>query len=48
MANYIRESYNGELGPVELHGLVPLELVCEIGVEKLRRDYINVMIGELR
>ena len=46
MATLIRNSYHGNMTFPALQGLEPLEMLAEIGLEKLQRDYQNTFIGE--
>ena len=45
LAELIRASYRREMSPPALQGLTPLQLLVEIGIEKLRRDYRNAFLG---
>ena len=46
MAALIRSSYHGAMTLPNLQSSEPLEILAEIGIEKLRRDYQNTFIGE--
>ena len=46
MAALIRSSYHGAMTLPNLQSSEPLEILAEIGIEKLRRDYRNTFIGE--
>lgn len=46
LAQMVRDSYVGKLVIPKLVGLLPLQILCEMGAEKLRRDYINVFLSK--
>ncbi|XP_013385543.2 protein zwilch homolog [Lingula anatina] len=46
LAELVRASYYNKLVMPDLAGLLPLELLVEIGVEKLRRDYSHAFIDK--
>ena len=47
LACLIRDSYADKLVLPSMDGTLPLQILVEIGVEKLSADYCNVLIGEL-
>ncbi|ESP01976.1 hypothetical protein LOTGIDRAFT_230528 [Lottia gigantea] len=46
MAQYIRDSYTGRLIIPHLGGMFPLKLVVEMGIEKLRCDYLHAFVSQ--
>ena len=46
LAQLIRDSYYGKMEAPLLEGTLPIEILVEIGIEKLHRDYTNAFIGE--
>ncbi|KAK3599930.1 hypothetical protein CHS0354_012571 [Potamilus streckersoni] len=44
LADLVRDSFRGQLRIPALVGLVPLQMLAEIGMEKLRQDYINIFL----
>ena len=47
LTQLVRDSYYGKMVLPTLEGLLPLQMLVEIGTEKLKRDYINTFIGKL-
>ncbi|KAL3880411.1 hypothetical protein ACJMK2_032651 [Sinanodonta woodiana] len=44
LADLVRDSFRGQLRIPALVGLIPLQMLAEIGMEKLRQDYINIFL----
>ncbi|XP_046573629.1 protein zwilch homolog [Haliotis rubra] len=45
MAQLVRDSYVGRMMVPPLKGITPIILLAEMGVEKLKRDYINTFLS---
>ncbi|XP_030045652.1 protein zwilch homolog [Microcaecilia unicolor] len=46
LSKLIQQSYYGRMESVSLSGLTPIHMLIEIGLEKMKRDYINCFIGQ--
>ncbi|KAF7664530.1 hypothetical protein LDENG_00174570 [Lucifuga dentata] len=46
LSKLILQSYNQQMDVVSLTGLTPVNMLLEMGVDKMRKDYINYLIGE--
>ncbi|XP_067874337.1 protein zwilch homolog isoform X4 [Heterodontus francisci] len=46
LSKLIQQSYHGTMPTVSVNGLTAIRMLLEIGVDKLRRDYINYFIGQ--
>nr|XP_033776128.1 protein zwilch homolog isoform X2 [Geotrypetes seraphini] len=46
LSKLIQQSYYGHMESVSLSGLAPIHMLIEIGLEKMKRDYINCFIGQ--
>lgn len=47
LAEIVRESYYGRLAPSILSQVSPLQLLVEVGFDKLLRDYTHMFLGEM-
>lgn len=45
IAEIVRNSYTNEFCFPEMEGLLPLKLLIEIGIEKLRNDYVSILMA---
>ncbi|KAJ0069821.1 hypothetical protein NL108_015046, partial [Boleophthalmus pectinirostris] len=45
LSKLIVQSYQQQVEPVLLSGLTPVQMLLEMGLDKMRRDYINYLIG---
>ena len=45
MATLVRESYYTKMTMPNLQGIQPLELLLEIAIEKLTRDYMETLVS---
>ncbi|XP_067674578.1 protein zwilch homolog [Haliotis asinina] len=45
MAQLVRDSYVGRMMVPPLKGITPIKLLAEMGIEKLKRDYINAFLS---
>lgn len=46
LSKLILQSYHQPVGHVSLTGLRPVHMLLEMGLDKMRKDYINYLIGE--
>ncbi|KAB1278084.1 Protein zwilch-like protein [Camelus dromedarius] len=46
LSKLIHQSYHGPMDVVPLSGTVPVQMVLEIGLDKLKKDYISFFIGQ--
>ncbi|XP_036399854.1 protein zwilch homolog [Megalops cyprinoides] len=46
LSRLILQSYHQQLGPVSLTGLTPINMLLEMGLDKMRKDYINYLISQ--
>ncbi|XP_068105260.1 protein zwilch homolog [Hyperolius riggenbachi] len=45
LSRLIQQSYHGDMPSVILSGLTPIRMLLEIGLDKMKRDYVNCFIG---
>ncbi|KAM6149665.1 protein zwilch homolog [Erethizon dorsatum] len=46
LSKLIHQSYHGTMDTVSLSGTIPLQMLLEIGLDKLKKDYISFFIGQ--
>ncbi|XP_042330895.1 protein zwilch homolog isoform X2 [Sceloporus undulatus] len=46
LSKLIRQSYHGNVETVSLSGDTPIRMLLEIGVDKLKRDYVSYFVGK--
>uniref|UniRef100_F6QSG8 Protein zwilch n=1 Tax=Monodelphis domestica TaxID=13616 RepID=F6QSG8_MONDO len=46
LSKHIQQSYHGRLDVVPLTGTTPIRMLLEVGLDKIKRDYINFFIGQ--
>ncbi|XP_061825468.2 protein zwilch homolog [Nerophis lumbriciformis] len=46
LSKLILQSYHQQMEHVSLTGLTPVQMLLEMGLDKMRKDYINYLIGE--
>ncbi|KAM8861744.1 protein zwilch homolog [Synchiropus picturatus] len=46
LSKLILQSYHQQIAHVSLTGVTPVHMLLEMGLDKMRRDYINYLIGE--
>ncbi|XP_040348980.1 protein zwilch homolog isoform X3 [Herpailurus yagouaroundi] len=46
LSKLIHQSYHGTMDTVSLSGTVPVKMLLEIGLDKLKKDYISFFIGQ--
>lgn len=47
LSKLILQSYHKQIDHVSLTGLTPVHMLLEMGLDKMRKDYINYLIGNL-
>ncbi|XP_038622891.1 protein zwilch homolog [Tachyglossus aculeatus] len=46
LGKLIQQSYHGAMDVVSLSGSTPIQMLLEIGLDKIKKDYINCFIGQ--
>ncbi|KAG8506176.1 Protein zwilch, partial [Galemys pyrenaicus] len=46
LSKLIHQSYHGTMDTVSLTGTIPVQMLLEIGLDKLKKDYISFFIGQ--
>ncbi|XP_037358666.1 protein zwilch homolog isoform X1 [Talpa occidentalis] len=46
LSKLIHQSYHGTMDTVSLCGTIPVQMLLEIGLDKLKKDYISFFIGQ--
>lgn len=46
LSKLIHQSYHGTMDTVSLSGTTPVQMLLEIGLDKLKKDYISFFIGQ--
>ncbi|XP_063304817.1 protein zwilch homolog [Pelobates fuscus] len=46
LSKLIQQSYHGSMQSISLSGLTPIRMLLEIGLDKMKKDYINCFIGQ--
>ncbi|NWH41027.1 ZWILC protein, partial [Chloropsis hardwickii] len=46
LSQLIQQSYHGKMEDVSLSGIAPIQMLLEIGLEKIKKDYVSFFIGE--
>nr|XP_028562826.1 protein zwilch homolog [Podarcis muralis] len=46
LSKLIKQSYNGSIESVSLSGDTPIQMLLEIGVDKMKRDYVSYFVGK--
>uniref|UniRef100_A0A8C5MJ98 Protein zwilch n=1 Tax=Leptobrachium leishanense TaxID=445787 RepID=A0A8C5MJ98_9ANUR len=46
LSKLIQQSYHGSMQSITLSGLMPIRMLLEIGLDKMKKDYINCFIGQ--
>lgn len=47
LSKLILQSYHQQIDHVSLTGVTPVHMLLEMGLDKMRKDYINYLIGNL-
>uniref|UniRef100_A0A8D2LTE3 Protein zwilch n=1 Tax=Varanus komodoensis TaxID=61221 RepID=A0A8D2LTE3_VARKO len=45
LSKLIKQSYYGSVDTVPLRGVTPVQMLLEIGVDKMKRDYVSYFVG---
>lgn len=45
LSKLIMQSYHQQIDHVSLTGVTPVHMLLEMGLDKMRKDYINYLIG---
>ncbi|NXO84475.1 ZWILC protein, partial [Sitta europaea] len=48
LSQLIQQSYHGQMEDVSLSDITPIQMLLEIGLEKLKKDYVSFFIGKSR
>ncbi|KAM9060935.1 protein zwilch homolog [Sarcophilus harrisii] len=46
LSKHIQQSYHGAMDVIPLTGTTPIRMLLEVGLDKIKRDYINFFIGK--
>ncbi|XP_009955560.1 PREDICTED: protein zwilch homolog [Leptosomus discolor] len=46
LSKLIQQSYHGKVEVVSLSGITPIQMLLEIGLDKMKKDYVNFFIGQ--
>ncbi|XP_004453183.1 protein zwilch homolog isoform X2 [Dasypus novemcinctus] len=46
LSKLIHQSYHGTMDSVSLSGTIPVQMLLEIGLDKIKKDYISFFIGQ--
>ncbi|XP_074183629.1 protein zwilch homolog isoform X2 [Rhinolophus sinicus] len=46
LSKLIHQSYHGTMDTVSLSGTIPVQMLLEVGLDKLKKDYISFFIGQ--
>ncbi|NXP47132.1 ZWILC protein, partial [Heliornis fulica] len=46
LSKLIQQSYHGEIEVVSLSGVTPIQMLLEIGLDKMKKDYVSFFIGQ--
>ncbi|NXO43303.1 ZWILC protein, partial [Locustella ochotensis] len=46
LSQLIQQSYHGKMEDVSLSDITPIQMLLEIGLEKLKKDYVSFFIGQ--
>ncbi|NXX27864.1 ZWILC protein, partial [Nicator chloris] len=46
LSQLIQQSYHGKMEDVSLSDITPIQMLLEIGLEKMKKDYVSFFIGE--
>ncbi|NWH86380.1 ZWILC protein, partial [Aegithalos caudatus] len=48
LSQLIQQSYHGKMEEVSLSDITPIQMLLEIGLEKMKKDYVSFFIGKSR
>ncbi|XP_010085345.1 PREDICTED: protein zwilch homolog [Pterocles gutturalis] len=46
LSKLIQQSYHGKIEVVSLSGITPIQMLLEIGLDKMKKDYVSFFIGQ--
>ncbi|XP_413922.3 protein zwilch homolog isoform X1 [Gallus gallus] len=46
LSKLIQQSYHGKVEAVSLSGITPIQMLLEIGLDKMKKDYVSFFIGQ--
>ncbi|XP_009885638.1 PREDICTED: protein zwilch homolog [Charadrius vociferus] len=46
LSKLIKQSYHGKIEVVSLSGITPIQMLLEIGLDKMKKDYVSFFIGQ--
>ncbi|KAM6195999.1 protein zwilch homolog isoform 1-T1 [Sarcoramphus papa] len=46
LSKLIQQSYHGKMEVVSLSGITPIQMLLEIGLDKMKKDYVSFFIGQ--
>ncbi|NXD08022.1 ZWILC protein, partial [Nothocercus nigrocapillus] len=46
LSKLIQQSYHGKIDGVSLSGIAPIQMLLEIGLDKMKKDYVSFFIGQ--
>ncbi|KFP22689.1 Protein zwilch, partial [Egretta garzetta] len=46
LSKLIQQSYHGKIEVVSLSGIAPIQMLLEIGLDKMKKDYVSFFIGQ--
>ncbi|XP_008947254.1 PREDICTED: protein zwilch homolog [Merops nubicus] len=46
LSRLIQQSYHGKIDAVSLNGITPIQMLLEIGLDKMKKDYVSFFIGQ--
>uniref|UniRef100_A0A8C6ZDK8 Protein zwilch n=1 Tax=Nothoprocta perdicaria TaxID=30464 RepID=A0A8C6ZDK8_NOTPE len=46
LSKLIQQSYHGKIDGVSLSGITPIQMLLEIGLDKMKKDYVSFFIGQ--
>ncbi|XP_009874923.1 PREDICTED: protein zwilch homolog [Apaloderma vittatum] len=46
LSKLIQQSYHGKIDAVSLSGITPIQMLLEIGLDKMKKDYVSFFIGQ--
>ncbi|KAM8804504.1 protein zwilch homolog [Eudromia elegans] len=46
LSKLIQQSYHGKIDDISLSGITPIQMLLEIGLDKMKKDYVSFFIGQ--
>ncbi|NWQ80326.1 ZWILC protein, partial [Columbina picui] len=47
LSKLVQQSYHGKIETVSLSGIAPIQMLLEVGLDKMKKDYVNFFTGKL-